>query len=71
MSRILNHVKEFRTQTGWTQEALAEKAGVSRQSIISIERGKYVPSLQLALKFSKIFHCQTDELFKIEEENHG
>ena len=64
---IINQVKEFRTQRGMTQQELANRAGVSRQSIISIERGRYVPSLPLALKFAEIFGCSTDALFRREE----
>ena len=66
---IRNRVKEFRSLRGWTQEQLAQKAGVTRQSIISIERNRYVPSLQLALMFSRIFACSTDEIFQLETES--
>ena len=68
-TEITNFIKEYRTGKGWTQEELAKKAGVSRQSIVSIERGKYIPSLPLALKFSELFACSTDTLFKIKVEN--
>ena len=50
---ITNRVKELRTAQGWTQEQLAQAIGVSRQSINSIERDRYVPSLELALKFAE------------------
>jgi putative transcriptional regulator len=63
---ITNRVKELRTISGWTQEQLAQAAGVSRQSINSIERNRYVPSLELALKFAQIFTCSTDEIFQLE-----
>lgn len=56
----------MRTERGWTQQELAEKAGVSRQSINSIECDRYVPSLPLALLFAKIFRCTTEEIFKLE-----
>lgn len=62
--KIINSIKAYRTARGLTQQELAEEAGVSRQSIISIERGRYVPSLPLALRFAEIFGCATDELFK-------
>ncbi len=65
--RIVNRVKEHRQDQGLTQQELAAAAGVSRQSIISIERGRYVPSLPLALKLSEIFACATDDLFQREE----
>ena len=63
---ITNRIKELRTLRGWTQEQLAQAAGVSRQSINSIERNRYVPSLELALKFAQIFTCSTDEIFQLE-----
>jgi putative transcriptional regulator len=65
---ILNRVKELRSAKGWTQEQLAKAAGVSRQSINSIERNRYVPSLPLALKFARVFGCSTDEIFRLENE---
>ena len=67
--QVKNQIKEFRTQSGLTQKELADLAGVSRQSIISIEQGRYVPSLPLALKFSQIFRCATDELFRLVEDD--
>lgn len=66
--RIFNHVKQHRARVGMTQEELATACGVSRQSINSIERGKYIPSLPLALQLAKVFECSTDELFESVEE---
>jgi len=65
---IVNRVKELRTAQGLTQEQLAQVAGVSRQSINSIERNRYVPSLELALTFARIFACPTDEIFQLENQ---
>jgi putative transcriptional regulator len=65
---ILNRVKELRTARGWTQEQLAEAVGVSRQSINSIERDRYVPSLPLALTFARVFGCSTDAIFTLSNE---
>ena len=65
---ITNRVKELRTALGWTQEQLAQAVGVSRQSINSIERDRYVPSLPLALQFARVFGCSTDEIFRLESE---
>jgi putative transcriptional regulator len=62
---ITNRVKELRTAHGWTQEQLADAVGVSRQSINSIERDRYVPSLPLALTFARVFGCSTDEIFTL------
>ena len=66
---IVNRVKELRMASGWTQEQLALAAGVSRQSINSIERNRYVPSLELALTFAQIFACPTDQIFHLEKES--
>ena len=66
--RVINQVKEIRLELGLTQEDLAKKVGVSRQSIISIEQGRYIPSLPLALKFAKLFQRPTDDIFQLMEE---
>ena len=66
MSRVLNRVKELRAERGWTQQQLADAVSVSRQSINSIERNRYVPSLELALDFARVFGCSTDEIFSLE-----
>jgi putative transcriptional regulator len=67
--KIINRVKELRTARGWTQEQLADAVGVSRQSINSIERERYVPSLELALTFARVFGCPTDEIFTLNSES--
>lgn len=65
MALAKNKLKEMRENKRFTQEKLAELSGVSRQTIISIETGKYVPSLELAIKFAKIFNCKVEDLFGI------
>jgi len=65
---VSNRVKELRAALGWTQEDLAKATGVSRQSINSIERNRYVPSLPLALTFARVFGCTTDQIFQLESE---
>ncbi len=60
-----NRLKEYRQRMGFSQEKLAKLAEVSRQTIISIESGKYTPSLPLALKFAKIFKCRVEDLFGV------
>lgn len=65
--RVRDRVRETREYHGLTQGELARAVGVSRQSINSIERGRYTPSLPLALKFARIFGCPVDELFWLEE----
>ena len=64
---VHNRVKELRAERGWTQQQLADAVGVSRQSINSIERNRYVPSLLLALLFARVFACSTDEIFTLEK----
>jgi putative transcriptional regulator len=64
---IHNKVKAMRIARGWTQQELADAVGVSRQSINSIERDRYVPSLLLALTFARVFRCTTDEIFELEK----
>jgi putative transcriptional regulator len=64
---ILNRIKELRTKRGWTQQELADAVGVSRQSINSIERERYEPSLALALAFARVFGLPTDDIFKLED----
>jgi len=65
MSLAKNKAKEYRKKEGISQEKLADLLGVTRQSIISIESGKYTPSLELALRMSKLFKCKVEDLFGI------
>ena len=65
--KITNRVKGLRGELGWPQQQLAEAVGVSRQSINSIERNRYVPSLPLALKFAKVFNRPAEDIFTLEE----
>jgi putative transcriptional regulator len=62
---ISNSVYTLRTQKGLTQEELAEKVGVTRQTIIAIEKGNYTPSVLLALKLAKVFKVSIEDIFKI------
>jgi putative transcriptional regulator len=64
---VKNRVKELRDERGWTQQELAEAVGVSRQSINSIERQRYEPSLALALAFARLFRKPVEDIFKLEE----
>lgn len=61
-----NRVKEERKKNGITQEGLANLLGVSRQTIISIESGRYIPSTLLSLKISKFLDQKVEELFLLE-----
>jgi putative transcriptional regulator len=62
---ITNLVKEFRIKRGLTQEDLAAAVKVSRQTIIAIEKGNYVPSLLLAMSLAKQFNISVEQLFAI------
>ncbi|HEY5220656.1 MAG TPA: helix-turn-helix transcriptional regulator [Candidatus Paceibacterota bacterium] len=62
-TEVQNKVYEMRTKMDITQERLSEKIGVSRQTIIAIEKGNYVPSVLLALKLAKEFKRPVEELF--------
>ena len=62
-----HRIKELRTSFGWTQEQLSKKLGVSRQTIISIENGRYRPSLELAYKIAKLFQLSIEEVFLFEK----
>lgn len=57
----------MRTEMGLTQDDLAEKLEVSRQTIISLEKGRYNPSLILAFKIAKLFNCRIEDIFQPEE----
>ncbi|WP_420628589.1 helix-turn-helix transcriptional regulator [Candidatus Leptofilum sp.] len=59
-----NRLKVLRAERSWSQEVLAQKVGVSRQTINAIERGKYDPSLPLAFKFSRLFTLPIEEIFE-------
>ena len=63
--RIDNRVHERRTASGLTQEALAQMLGVSRQTVIAIEKGNYAPSVHLALRIAAVFKTRVEEIFSI------
>ncbi len=66
-----NRLEEFRIRNGWTQQELADRVDVSRQTIISLESGRYNPSILLAFRLARLFKLQIEDLFLYsEEENH-
>ncbi len=65
---ITNHVNKFRTERKVTQEEFAQAVGVSRQTIIAIEKGKYTPSVLLSLKIAKYFALPVEDIFSIKHE---
>ena len=65
---ISNQVYKLRSKANATQEELAEAVGVTRQTIIAIEKGNYTPSVLLALKIAKFFKKSLEEVFNIKYE---
>ena len=66
--KLNNKIKELRKLNKVTQDDLAEAVGVTRQTIISLENGKYNASLQLAYKISRYFGKNIEDIFSLEEE---
>lgn len=68
-----NRLEEFRIGNGWTQQELADRVEVSRQTIISLENGRYNPSILLAFRLARLFKLQIEDLFLYSEEegHHG
>ena len=62
-----NRLRVLRAERGWSQQELAERLGVSRQTINSIETERYDPSLQLALKLAKVFKMPVETIFEDKE----
>ncbi len=67
METVYNRVNEYRTKAAMTQEELAAALGVTRQTIISIEKGNYTPSVLLALKTARLFNVSVEAVFMIKK----
>lgn len=65
-----NRLEEMRTRKGLTQQDLADLVSVSRQTIISLERGRYNPSITLAFRLARLFEVSVEELFIDSEEDY-
>lgn len=63
-----NRLRVLRAERAWSQADLAERLGVSRQTINSIETGKYDPSLPLAFKIAQVFELAIEQIFEPEEQ---
>lgn len=61
-----NRIKELRARDDLSQQDLASKVGVRRETIVFLEKGKYNPSLRLAYDVSKVFRCKIEEVFQFE-----
>jgi putative transcriptional regulator len=68
MAKLLNHIKQHRARLNLTQQELAKCVDVSRQTIIALEKGQYVPSTLLAFRIAGRLGMKVDELFELEEE---
>jgi putative transcriptional regulator len=62
-----NNFRSFRQKANLTQEEVAKAIGVTRQTVLAIEKGNYVPSVLLALVSAKLFGCAVEELFYVDE----
>lgn len=65
--RMKNKLKVLRATYGFTQEQLADKLGITRQTVIAIESDKYLPSLALAFKMARLFKTTIEEIFQYQE----
>ncbi|KAF0093731.1 MAG: putative transcriptional regulator [Puniceicoccaceae bacterium 5H] len=64
-THIRNHIRTLRFMAGeMTQQALAEQIGVTRQTVVAIEKGKYSPSLEVAFKIARVFRKPLEEVFQ-------
>ncbi len=66
---VTNEISNLRRKKNFTQERLAHEVGVTRQTIIAIEKGNYIPSVLLALKLSKVFNTTVNKLFTITDKS--
>ncbi len=65
---LKTRIKELREKHGLTQESLAQKVDVTRQTILFLEKGKYNPSLRLAYKITRVFNSEIEKVFSFEDE---
>jgi len=66
--KLINHIKQHRARLDLTQEDLARKVGVRRQTILGIEKGRYVPSALLAFQIARVLGMRADDLYELVEE---
>ncbi len=65
-----NRLEELRSGKGWTQQELSDRLRVSRQTVISLEQGRYNPSLVLAFRIARVFGLLIEDIFSDEEKDH-
>lgn len=66
-----NRLKVLRAERDWTQQDLAERLGVARQTINAIEKGKYDPALPTSFKLARLFGCAIEDIFTFEDDAPG
>lgn len=67
-AEILNNIRRLRFERGeMTQQALAEEVGCTRQTIVVLEQGRYVPSLLLALRIARVFGARVEDVFSLDD----
>lgn len=64
---LVNRIREERTRRGWTQAELAERVGVSRKTVNTVENGVFIPSTVLALKLARALQTRVETLFSLED----
>ena len=64
MPAIRNQIRELRASRNMTQQELADKVGVTRQTVIAIEQGRYSPSLEMAFQIARVFGVALDDVFQ-------
>ena len=70
--KIINHVRKLRFMQGeMTQQELSDKCGCTRQTIIALEKERYVPSLILAIRIARVFGKTVDEVFQLPDDGNG
>ena len=67
--KLTNRVKSLRSSNGWTQDQFAQMIGVTRQTVISLEKGSYTPSLLLAMQIARVLERPVESIFYLEEES--
>jgi putative transcriptional regulator len=67
-TKVTNSIRPLRESAGLTQAELANRIGVTRQTLIAIEQGRYSPTLELAFQISRVFGIGLDEVFQYPEE---
>ncbi|MBE6823396.1 helix-turn-helix transcriptional regulator [Caproiciproducens sp. LBM24188] len=71
MPMLVTKIREYRTKFGISQEQLAERVGVRRETIVHLENGRYNPSLKLAMDIAHVFQQPVEELFRFIEKEEG